>query len=122
MEKIVSIMEHFRSSEVQKSLAYELNTFTDYEKQVRVTHPSGKSESYTEFPVSNVLSFRFKNNYRLVMRPSGTEAKIKFYYYHHSDVAGGISDEEFREQKSKTCENLEAFHKDFQETLKSFIQ
>ena len=35
--------------------------------------------SYTH--LSNVLSFETQNQIKLIIRPSGTEPKIKFYYF-----------------------------------------
>ena len=40
----------------------------------------GKTVSSTGLPKSNVLSYRLKNDDVIVIRPSGTEPKIKFYY------------------------------------------
>ena len=49
----------------------------DYQKQTIVE--DGK-ESSTGLPRANVLYYRLKNGDVIVVRPSGTEPKIKFYY------------------------------------------
>ena len=49
----------------------------DYQKQTIVE--DGK-ESSTGLPRANVLYYRLQNGDVIVVRPSGTEPKIKFYY------------------------------------------
>ena len=41
-----------------------------------------RNNSYTdvELPKSNVIAFRLENGARIVVRPSGTEPKVKVYY------------------------------------------
>ena len=51
----------------------------DYEKETMTTLATGKAEP-TGLPKSNVLYYRLENNDVIVIRPSGTEPKIKFYY------------------------------------------
>ncbi len=53
---------------------------------------SGETVSPTGLPKSNVLSYRLKNDDLIVIRPSGTEPKIKFYYLLRAkDAADGAS-------------------------------
>ena len=58
--------------------------FYDYKNQDKILKESGfKKEVFSDFPLSNVLSFSFESGLKVMMRPSGTEAKIKFYFSHH---------------------------------------
>jgi phosphoglucomutase len=38
-------------------------------------------DGYEDIPASNVLKFTMEDGSWFAMRPSGTEPKIKFYYY-----------------------------------------
>ena len=50
----------------------------DYEASVK-TYSDGKTEQIT-LPKSNVITFFLQDNASVVIRPSGTEPKIKVYY------------------------------------------
>ena len=65
-------------------------------------------EEGSGFPRSNVLIYKYKDGSRVIMRPSGTEPKIKFYY----EVCQKVNENEPFEmsyeqanQKLKTLEN-----------------
>lgn len=53
------------------------NTFGDYQIQNKIDYING----YKDIPASNVLRFDLGKGIWFAMRPSGTEPKIKFYYY-----------------------------------------
>jgi len=57
-----------------------------------------------EMPASNVLSFFLADESRLMVRPSGTEPKIKFYFEICEPVMGG----DFRSARVRGAERLEA--------------
>ena len=62
----------------------ELKEFFDYKNHKKKAKNSGfQEEEFNLFPTSDVLSFSFENALKVMMRPSGTEAKIKFYFSHH---------------------------------------
>ena len=42
-------------------------------------------DGYEDIPASNVMKYIFTDGSWFAMRPSGTEPKIKFYYYAVSD-------------------------------------
>jgi phosphoglucomutase len=54
-------------------------TAGDYAAGTLTDLRTGKSEP-TNLPSSNVLSFILENGDVIVVRPSGTEPKVKFYY------------------------------------------
>jgi len=77
IEKMKTIMENLRTSKLTKIGETDIEIIEDYEKQVKITH--GKEEPMSDLPKSNVLLFRLDQNKKLVIRPSGTEPKIKIY-------------------------------------------
>ena len=78
MIHMAELMNKFREgkpSDVAKSRVIKMS---DYKKSVTVDIESGKTEKI-ELPQSDVLSFQFENGSKAIIRPSGTEPKIKLY-------------------------------------------
>lgn len=102
-EKINAIMNNLRDSRLEGVLDEKLIKFVDYEEQY--SEEIGKSRiPQTELPKSNVLSFTFDNDITILMRPSGTEPKIKFYY-----TTKGVTAEAANEIYENISSKLEAF-------------
>jgi phosphoglucomutase len=85
-QKIERIMEFFRKYPKDAILDEYITKFTDY-----LSPDSG-------LPKSNVLSFSFKSNNTLFLRPSGTEPKIKFYIM-VSETEGSLGEKKKKAQK-----------------------
>ncbi len=66
--KIKRIMDSFRSYKSDNICDEQIKNVSDYLKP-----------EVTNLPSSNVLEFQFQSGMKLLMRPSGTEPKIKFY-------------------------------------------
>ncbi len=78
MIHMAELMNKFREekpSDVAKSRVVKMS---DYKKSVTTDMKSGKTEKI-ELPKSDVLSFEFENGSKAIIRPSGTEPKIKLY-------------------------------------------
>lgn len=78
MEKMKKIMNIFRDNFNFNSLPKlqaKLDCLTSYK-----THADGYKEKY-DLPKSDVLSFYFPDDIKVSVRPSGTEPKLKIYYY-----------------------------------------
>lgn len=118
LDKIKYLMKFFREEQGEGLFDKNLEGVTDYEEQVKTCLVSGKKEKRDDFPRSNVLSFDFSENFRLVVRPSGTEAKIKFYFFHKSSLAteGG-----FCSVKNLAQKGLDEFKEKFLSKLKTII-
>lgn len=68
-ERIGRIMDHFRNSSPGSFGSFEVSEVKDY------------INGLEDIPASNVLIFYMKDGSWFAMRPSGTEPKIKFYFY-----------------------------------------
>ena len=68
MEQIKSIMNTFRTSNIEEIAEIKVSQLKDY------------SQGIDNLPKSDVLKFILEDNSWIAVRPSGTEPKIKFYY------------------------------------------
>ena len=68
MEKIKSIMSHFRHTNIEQIADIKVEELRDYK------------EGINDLPKSDVLKFILEDNSWIAIRPSGTEPKIKFYF------------------------------------------
>ena len=68
MAQIKSIMNTFRTSNIEDIAAIKVSELKDYSKGI------------DNLPKSDVLKFILEDNSWIAVRPSGTEPKIKFYY------------------------------------------
>ncbi len=69
MDKMSGIMENLRKNPLEEIAGYKVAIVIDYEK----TEETG-------LPKANVLVYKLENNETVIVRPSGTEPKIKIYY------------------------------------------
>lgn len=78
MEKISSLMSSLRSETPKEVCGARVIKFNDYQKSVSTDIASGK-ETVLTLPKSNVLSYFLSDGSSFIVRPSGTEPKIKLY-------------------------------------------
>lgn len=79
MIRMQNIMEHLRIHRPEQIDNLKVIQFADYEKQVSIDLTTGTETAIT-LPQSNVLSFTLEQSAKVIIRPSGTEPKIKAYY------------------------------------------
>ena len=79
MIRMQNIMEHLRTHRPEQIDNLKVIQFADYEKQVSIDLTTGTETTIT-LPKSNVLSFTLEQGAKVIIRPSGTEPKIKAYY------------------------------------------
>ena len=72
-QRIGRIMDHFRNGEISSFGSFAVSRRDDY------------INGLGPVPASNVLIYHMDDGSWFAMRPSGTEPKIKFYYYSVSD-------------------------------------
>lgn len=74
--KIQKIMKHFQNASLTSLAGKTIKTFEDYDKLIKVE--DGK-QSVLTLPNSFVLKYIFEDGGWFVLRPSGTEPKLKIY-------------------------------------------
>lgn len=77
MEKMAQIMDTLRQNPPKAIGDFIVTAVSDY-KTSKTTFTDGKEEKI-ELPKSNVLAFALENGNKVIVRPSGTEPKIKAY-------------------------------------------
>jgi len=84
MQTMADIMTSLRNNPPENIAGLKTLALCDYKKSVKTCLVSGAEEKIN-LPSSNVLEFLLENSCALIVRPSGTEPKIKFYYTVVSD-------------------------------------
>ncbi len=77
-EKMRAMMENIRNNPPKSIAGRDVLEIRDYQTETVIDVKSGE-KSPTGLPVSNVLYFRTEGDNVVVIRPSGTEPKIKLY-------------------------------------------
>jgi len=79
MQKMADLMERVAKSPMRSIGDTDFVAFRNYNEDFRLDYQTGKKEAIG-FAPSNVLYFELAGGGFFVIRPSGTEPKIKFYY------------------------------------------
>ena len=77
--KMAALLDGMRQSTPSELGGIKVVTFGDYNEQTFTNVANGEKTS-TCLPKSNVLSFKLENGDVVIVRPSGTEPKVKFYF------------------------------------------
>lgn len=78
MQRIMDIMQSLRASDRRDIDGMEIAKMTDYEESYSLNVKTGE-KSVIDLPKSNVISYDLTDGSSLIVRPSGTEPKIKLY-------------------------------------------
>lgn len=78
-DKMDKIMDYYRKNDFKSIYGYNVLVKEDYKLGVR-TQYSTKHKSGLSLPKSNVIKYFLTNDSWVVLRPSGTEPKLKIYY------------------------------------------
>ena len=76
MRRMQDIMQVLRNNTPRSLAQYLVTGYLDYQTSRGYKH---KTEVHIDLPKSDVLEYRLENGSRLIIRPSGTEPKIKIY-------------------------------------------
>ncbi len=79
MEKMAALMNKVAENPFRKIADTDIVAYRNYNEDYRLDYATGKKEPIGYEP-SNVLYFELAGGGFFVIRPSGTEPKIKFYY------------------------------------------
>lgn len=80
MRVMDSIMQYFRTSQIKMLADGNVTKFTDYKQGFELDIASG-TKIDTGIPNANVIAFEMDNETKVIVRPSGTEPKIKLYFF-----------------------------------------
>ncbi len=79
METMNTIMAKLRDNPPADFAGYKVLTVSDYKKREKWTAATGEKEAI-DLPAANVLIYALEGGATVVVRPSGTEPKIKTYF------------------------------------------
>lgn len=79
LNKMKSIMEGFRENKVNTLAGKNIPLVLDYKMGIALNLTNGMTEKLN-YPKSDVLKFVFEDESWFVLRPSGTEPKLKVYF------------------------------------------
>ena len=78
-QKMAALLDSYRANTPASLGGVKVATFGDYNAETFVDVASGE-KSPTGLPKSNMLCFKLENGDVVIVRPSGTEPKVKFYF------------------------------------------
>ncbi len=105
MEKMAEIMDGLRVNVPTEFAGYKVTKIDDYKTSIS-TVVDTKEESEITLPKSNVLAYTLTNGNKVIVRPSGTEPKIKAYI-----TAIGTSEDNAKQIASKLLEDADKLMK-----------
>lgn len=78
MEKMASIMDNLRANPPKEIAGMKVLSISDYKTSV-INYADSDNTDRIDLPKSNVLEFSLVDSNKVIVRPSGTEPKIKAY-------------------------------------------
>lgn len=90
-EEMALIMDSFRQDEIAELSGIPIVKIDDYERRLGKNLPTGETYAL-QLPRSNVLRYSFAGGGFVMVRPSGTEPKIKFYFSVKADTLTAAKD------------------------------
>ncbi len=102
MEEMAAAMKRLRNDPPRVVAGSAVIGIEDYELSKIVDLKSNET-TVIDLPKSNVIAFRLENGARIVVRPSGTEPKVKAYYTTTAESweAAGVLDRALKEDFSR---------------------
>ncbi len=79
--KMAAIMEGLRDNPPQMLAGHRVLGFTDFAAGVQMPRVNGSADEAQVLPGANVVSFALGEGVKVLIRPSGTEPKIKAYLF-----------------------------------------
>ena len=110
--RIQQILADLRASPLSQLGAEPVETFTDL--GMGKSWVNGEEGQAPDLPVSNVLIFQTPEHTRLIVRPSGTEPKIKFYL---EKLGRPQTEEDVADLQTRLLRDMSVFQKDLERDL-----
>lgn len=85
-DKMSAIMEGLRTNPPQELAGFSVQSILDYADDAPMTKINGNPDEHQTLPKANVISFDLGDGMRIIIRPSGTEPKIKAYVFSKADT------------------------------------
>ncbi|MBR1763008.1 MAG: phospho-sugar mutase [Eubacterium sp.] len=104
MQKMAGIMDNLRENPLSEIAGFKVTAVSDY--KISKTVFTNGTEEAIDLPKSNVLAFALEKGNKVIVRPSGTEPKIKAYI-----TAVGESKEQAAELAKKLIKAADGFMK-----------
>ncbi len=89
LARIGRIMEAFRKSPPAELGGLRVEAIRDYKAGTRAVVGAPGGGEPLGLPASNVIAYELAGGHRVILRPSGTEPKIKYYFDVREPVAAG---------------------------------
>ena len=105
MQKMAGIMDGLRTNAPAQIAGYQVVSVADYDTHVATDLLTGATEKI-DLPKSNVLSYTTQGGHCAIVRPSGTEPKIKIYI-----TAIGTTVDEAKAITDKIAEDMSGYLK-----------
>ena len=80
IERIKGFMKHLKENPIAETDGKKVVSFSDYSKSEKINALTGEKETIN-LPKADVLEYVLEDGRRFIIRPSGTEPKIKFYFF-----------------------------------------
>ena len=107
MATMSKIMDLFRTEKINTLAGGKVIQFNDYLKQIATNIVTGEKADI-DLPRSNVLSFEMDNSTKVIIRPSGTEPKIKLYFF-STDMDRAVADANMASLKADAVSLVDKF-------------
>jgi phosphomannomutase len=101
--EIESMMARLRQAPPTSLGGLTVNALVDYERGLRT---AGGAQTATSLPPSNVIALELDGGHRVIVRPSGTEPKVKCYFDVYESVRGDEALSEARARARRTLSTL----------------
>ena len=105
MAKMADIMDKFRKEPPAEVAGYQVTEIADYLNSYKKDLATGE-QTEINLPKSNVLSYSLEGGMGVIVRPSGTEPKVKVYV-----TAVGTTKENAAEIAENLAKYMSAFMK-----------
>jgi phosphomannomutase len=103
-QRMATMMNDVRRAPPSAVAGLEVIAVQDFLSGTRT--PTTGPATTLAFPASNVIALEIAGGHRIMLRPSGTEPKIKFYFDVRATVGPNESIESARDRATRTADDL----------------